>query len=210
MSKHLAFIVSAVAATHFAWLVTGSDAFAMRTVRTEGLDTVSQGTTPPAPAAGQTMEPTLVALRAAAQERMRQDRVTFGSEQFREIEQLYQSVNRDLHGPAAKDTLRQLVQRYPKSNRAGCAVLYLAQLSNGNEREEYLKTAIRDHADARYGDGAQVGALARAQLASYLASVGRVDDAQRMAEEMAKLFPGAVDHSGNRLVDGLRRMSLLR
>ncbi len=162
------------------------------------------------PGGAQPAEPTLDALRAAAQARMQQDRQTFGAAQVKEIEDLYQTANKDLKAPGAKETLTQLVQKYPKSNRAGCAVLYLAQISTGSEREAYLKKAIADHSDARYGDGTQVGAFGRALLATYYANAGRAEEAQRVAAEVTKLFPGAVDHSGARLADTLRRMKLVQ
>lgn len=160
--------------------------------------------------AQETPAPTLEALRAKAQDRMRQDRARLPDQDFREIETTYQSANKDLRAPSARETLRQLVQKYPTSNRAGCAVLYLAQLSSGSEREEYLKSAIANHGDAWYGDGVQVGAFARAQLASFYASSDRATEAQKLAEQVRTQFPGAVDHRGVPLVDTLRRMKLLQ
>jgi hypothetical protein len=153
-------------------------------------------------------EPTLEALRGQAQERMRADLKAYSPQQLREIEDLYQSANRDLRAPEARATLQQLVTKYPKSNRTGCAVLYLAQQSTGGERESFLKMAIADHADARYGDGVQVGALARVILAELYLRTGRMADAQKLAEEVTTLFPGAVDHNGGRLVESLRRLKL--
>lgn len=73
-----------------------------------------------------------------------------------------------------------------------------------------MKSAIANHGEAWYGDGAQVGALARAQLAAYYANAGRLDEAQKLAEEVSTRFPGAVDHAGSRLTDVLRKMKLLR
>ena len=153
--------------------------------------------------------PALDALRAAAQERMRQDLKTFTRDELGEIETLYQSANKDIRAPEAKSILKQLVEKYPKSNRTGCAVLYLAQISSGAEREAYLKLAVTDFADARYGDGVQVGALGRAYLAAHYAETGRPEESRKTAEEVVKLFPDAVDHSGRPLVDMLRRMKLL-
>ena len=164
---------------------------------------------PGASAVAQEPEPSIEVLRAKAQQRMREDRSLFSDVEFREIETLYQQANRNLRAPEAKGVLTEVVRKYPKSNRAGCAVLYLAQLSAGTERETYLKTAIADHGDAWYGDGAQVGALARAQLAAYYANTGRLDEAQKLADEVRSRFPGAVDHSGARLTGALRRMKLL-
>ena len=153
--------------------------------------------------------PTIETLRARAQERMRQDLAIYSGEDLRALEALYQSANRDLSAPGAKDALRRVVKEYPKSNRAGSAILYLAQLSSGAEREAYLKTAITDHGDTWYGNGVQVGAFARAQLASFYAATDKVSDARRLAKEVAERFPGAVDHRGQPLVNLLRGLNLL-
>lgn len=157
----------------------------------------------------QTPEPTVEALRARAQERMRQDLATYSAEDVRTLEDLYQSANRNLRGPDAKGILQRVVREYPKSNRAGSAVLYLAQLSSGAEREAYLKTAIEAHGDTWYGDGVQVGALARVQLAAFYAAGGRLAEARVLAREVVDRFPGAVDHSGRQLVEALRSLNLL-
>ena len=153
--------------------------------------------------------PTLEMLRARAQERMRQDLATYSAQDLRTLEELYQTANRNLNGPDAKDILRRVVAGYPKSNRAGSAVLYLAQLSSGAEREAYLKTAIDAHGDAWYGDGVQVGALARAQLAAFYAAAGRMTEAKALANDVVERFPGAVDHNGRPLVAMFQNMKLL-
>ena len=154
-------------------------------------------------------EPTIEALRARAQERMRQDLAIYSAEDLRTLEDLYQSANRNLRGPDAKAILQRVVKEYPKSNRAGSAVLYLAQMSSGTEREAYLKTAIEAHGDAWYGDGVQVGAFARVQLAAFYAANGRLAEARVLATEVADRFPGAVDHNGRQLLEALRSLNLL-
>ena len=153
--------------------------------------------------------PTIETLRARAQERMRQDLAIYSGEDLRALEALYQSANRDLSAPGAKDALQRVVKEYPKSNRAGSAILYLAQLSSGAEREGYLKAAIEDHGDTWYGNGVQVGAFARAQLASFYAATDKVSDARKLAKEVVERFPGAVDHRGQPLVNLLRGLKLL-
>ena len=156
------------------------------------------------PPALQDAVPTIETLRARAQERMRQDLAIYSREEMRTLEELYQSANRNLRGPDAKAILERVVKEYPKSNRAGSAVLYLAQMSSGSEREAYLKTAIKDHGDTWYGDGVQVGAFARAQLAVYYAANDKLSDAKKLAKEVEERFPGAVDHGGRPLADMLR------
>lgn len=157
----------------------------------------------------QAAEPTIEALRAAAQQRMRDDRERYSAEEMRAIETLYQSANRNLRAPDAREKLEQLIKEYPASNRAGCALLYLARQSAGAEREARLKQAIANHSDARYGDGTQVGAFARALLAAYYARNGKLDEAKTLAAEVRSQFPGAVDHAGLRLTETLRKMNLI-
>lgn len=158
---------------------------------------------------GQSPAPSIETLRARAQERMRQDLATYSREDLRQLEELYQSANRNLSDPGAKAILQQVVEKYPRSNRAGSAVLYLAQLSSAAEREAYLKAAIEAHGDTWYGNGVQVGALARVQLAAFRSAAGRTDEAKVLAREVVEKFPGAVDHQGGLLQDVLRRMNLL-
>ena len=154
--------------------------------------------------------PALEELRAKAQARMLQDRDVYTAEEFQAIEAIYQSANRDLRAPESRDRLLELVEKYPKANRTGCALLYLAQGAKGDEREAFLKQAIADHSDAWYGDGTQVGAFARAQLAVHYANSNRRDEAMALATEIERLFPGAVDHSGAPLADTLKRFKLLQ
>ncbi len=154
-------------------------------------------------------EPTIESLRAKAQERMELDRKLMSDDEFRAMETTYQEANRNLRAPGAAAALQEVIDKYPKSDRAGCAVLYLAQMSMGSAREGYLKTAIEKFGDTWYGDGVQVGALARAQLAIYYANNKRAEDATKLAHEIVTKFPGAIDHSGARLADGLRTLKLL-
>ena len=164
------------------------------------------GSAAPSQSAG---EPSLDELRARAQARMRQDLDKYTPTEMQAIESLYQSANRDLNAPDARDRLQELVGQYPNSNRTGCAVLYLAQASKGEERERLLKRAIDNHSDAFYGDGTRVGAFARALLALYYVNTDRRDQALTLAKDVEKLYPGAVDHSGRPLTDTLKRMKLL-
>ena len=151
----------------------------------------------------------LEALRARAQARFRRDREVFTAQEFRDLETLYQAANRDIHAPGGMDLLLQVVSKYPKSNRAGCAILYLAQISSGSERESFLKRAIAEHGDDWYGNGVQVGALARVHLAGHYTDTNRRDEAVALAEEVRKSFPDAVDHSGGSLIEMLQRSKLL-
>ncbi len=151
----------------------------------------------------------LTRLQEKAQSRMRLDRERFSVDELRGIERLYQRANRSPGAPEARASLLELVERYPASNRAGCAVLYLAQSSRGAEREALLRRAIADFNDSWYGNGVQVGALARVFLARHYAESGRHDDAHALADEVRRSFPDAVDHSGMRLSALLEQWTLI-
>jgi tetratricopeptide (TPR) repeat protein len=151
---------------------------------------------------------TIETLRARAQERMRGDLASYSREQFQDIEALYQEASRDLRAPDAKQKLQALVEKYPAANRSGCAILYLAQVSQGEEAEKYLKQAIEKHENAWYGDGTQVGAFARFQLARLYWQASRQEEARTLAQEIRTKFPDAVDHSGRKLVDLLANSPL--
>jgi hypothetical protein len=148
-------------------------------------------------------------LRATAQARMRRDLDTFTREQLQEIEQLYQAANQNLRAPESRGRLQELIEKYPASNRAGCAALYLAQMSGEADQEVLLKQAIERHPDAWYGDGTQVGPMARAFLASLYHRQKRQEEAVATARALAKEAPDSVDHRGRRIVDVLRGMGLL-
>lgn len=129
-----------------------------------------------------------------------EERKTYNKEQLREIEELYQSANKDLKSPAAKDALKNLIEKYPKANRTGCAVQYMGQMTEGDEREAYLKLAIKDFGDCFYGNGVQVGAYARFYLGHHYQKAGKEKEARALFDEIRENFPDAIDHKGRKLV----------
>jgi hypothetical protein len=155
----------------------------------------------------------IAALRAKAREQMARERALYSESELQDIEARYRAAHRD-DFPMLRDDgagiLLQLIADYPKSNRAGCAVLHLARLAASQDRERYLKSAIGDHGDAWCESGVQVGALARARLAVYYAGQEKWDDAERLAEEIVRLFPGAIDESGSPLEHVLEGIRLLK
>ena len=154
------------------------------------------------------------ALRAKAKEQILKDASLYSDSQVRDIEARYQSAHQDAFPMFvrrdAAPILVDLIAAYPKSNRAGCAVLKLARLASGKERERYLKEAIATFSGAWCESGVQVGALARALLAVQYAGSGKFDEAERFAKELLTLFPGAIDESGAPLDDVLEGVRLLR
>lgn len=136
-----------------------------------------------------------------ARERMRKDLEVYSKTELREIESLYQVANQKWQTPQGKESLELLVEKFDKANRTGCALLYLGQMSRGEEREEYLEEAIDDFGDCYYGNGVQVGAYARFLLAYHYNETGEEDDAEELLEEIKKDFPDAISHKGQLLVD---------
>lgn len=156
----------------------------------------------------------IAVLRAQAKEHIEQERALYTEEQLRDIKARYRAAHQESYPMflrrEAAPILRDLVAAYPRSNRAGCAVLDLAHLASGEARERYLKEAIADHSDAWCESGVQVGGLARARLAVHYVWLERFDEAERLAEEVQSMFPGAIDESGAPLEDVLKAVKLLR
>jgi hypothetical protein len=140
-------------------------------------------------------------LRKHFEERTAQDRKIYSQDELKEISRLYQIANRRWNTPEAKESLKKLIEKYDKANRTGCALLYLGQMTKGEEKEKYLEMAIADFSDCAYGDGVQVGPYARFHLAFYYDSIDRDDDAKKLFDSIRKNYPAAIDHKGNLLVD---------
>ena len=138
--------------------------------------------------------------QALARARMSQDLKKHNRDQLREAEQLYQVANKNWRAPEAKQSLQQMIERFPDVNRTGCAALYLAQWSEGEERERLLKEVIEKFGDCFYGNGVQVGAYARFLLALYYKDKGEADKAKDLFEEIRTKYPDAIDHRGNGVV----------
>jgi len=135
-----------------------------------------------------------------ARKRMRQDSENYSRDELREIETLYQVANKEWRTPKAKLSLQKLVEKYDKANRTGCAILYLGQMSKGEDRVKYLNQAIKDFSDCYYGDGVQVGAFARLLLAQTHIQAGEQKQADALLNELRKNYPQAIDHRGNHLI----------
>jgi TolA-binding protein len=149
-----------------------------------------------------------VQCRNLATQRMRKDTQVYTTDQIKAIEAIYQEANKNLKGEGTKDKLIKVVQDYGKSNRAGCALVYLAQITTGDEQIQYLQQAIDSHADCFYGDGVQVGAYARLILAVRYVNDKQYDKAATQLDELLKQYPRSLDHKGQPLelsVDQVRK-----
>lgn len=148
---------------------------------------------------GQTAEQRRAKRLAAARQRMARDREKYTQDQLQQIESLYQVANKQWRTPQARQSLAKLIDKYPDANRTGCAVLYLGQMSHGDERVKYLQTAIEKFGDCRYGNGVQVGAYARYLLAHEYRQHKKNDEADALLAQLRQDYPEAVDHRGRLL-----------
>jgi|SRR5208282_434320 len=157
--------------------------------------------------AQQTADTRRKALRERFEEKMAQDRAKYTQKQLRDAENLYRVANQKWGTPEATESLQTMIKKYPDINRTGCATLYVAQKSQGDERARYLQDCIEKFNDCFYGDGVQVGAYARFLLAGEYMSKGQEEKAAALYSELKTRYPEAVDHGGNLLVDSIRAES---
>lgn len=143
------------------------------------------------------------AWRASFEKKMTEDRKNHTPEQLNQAEQLYQVANQKWGSPEATESLQTMIKKYPDINRTGCATLYVAQKTQGDQQAKYLQECIAQFNDCFYGDGVQVGAYARFLLAHYYSNKGEKDKAAALYKELRTRFPDAVDHSGNLLLDSI-------
>ena len=146
--------------------------------------------------------------RQAAREKftakMAQDQAKYTQQQLNEAEALYQVANKQWGSPESTESLQSMIQKYPDINRTGCAVLYLAQNSQGEEQARHLKDCLEKYPDCFYGDGVQVGVYARFLLIQNYQKQGETDKAKALEEEIRTRFPDAIDHNGNLIVNSLK------
>jgi DNA repair exonuclease SbcCD ATPase subunit len=144
------------------------------------------------------------AFREKFEKKMAQDRAKYTPQQLHEAEQLYQVANQKWGSTEATESLQTMIKNYPDINRTGCAVLYVAQNSQGEERARYLHDCIEKFNDCFYGDGVQVGAFASFLLAEDYRSQGEEKKAGALYDEIKAKYADAVDHGGKLLVDNIK------
>jgi hypothetical protein len=146
-------------------------------------------------------------LRSKFEKRMAQDREKHSQEQLRDAENLIRIADQQWGSPEANDSLQTLIKKYPDFNRAGCALLYVAQRAEGDNRFKYLKECIEKYDDCFYGDGVQVGAYARFLLAEDYKRKGEEERRTALCREIKARYADAIDHSGKLLIDSIKTES---
>ena len=143
----------------------------------------------------------ITALRAKVAARAKADVDEYGRDGVRAIEMAYRAYSRSKD--VDNEHLRTLIEKYPKANRTGCAVMYAGQRAQGSDDGKWFRLAMEKYADCMYGDGVQVGAYARLYLAGYLESKGKKDEAKKLRGEILKLYPDARTHRGRKMSEFL-------
>ncbi len=141
---------------------------------------------------------------AAQQKEMARERMLMDAEflirhDLNLIEKAYQAVEQNGKTDEAKQAVAFLIEKYPAANRTGCAVLALAQATEGDEQLRLLKLAIEKHSSCFYPSGVQVGAYARLYLGMRYKRDGKDAEAKKLFNELRRAYPDAVDHKGQLL-----------
>ncbi len=139
--------------------------------------------------------------RRKAEEKMARDSRSISQRDMADLEQTYQAANRAPRTPEAIEALEKVVKKYPKTNRAGCAALYLGRWTRANDQEKYLEMAIEKYSDCYYLDGTSVGGYGLLILGSLHKQAGRRTKAEKLFDEIRKDYADAQDHSGRLIVD---------
>jgi cyclic lactone autoinducer peptide len=169
---------------------------ALNAIKTLPVEPTDDGSQLASPATNSSQQ----SLRERFVNRTAQDQEKYTPQQLHDAEQLYLVANQRWGTAEAKESLQTMIREYPDINRTGCAVLYLAQMSQGDERARYLQDCIDKYNDCFYGDGVQVGAYARFLLAGDCQSRGETGKAGALFDEIKTQYAGAIDHQGNLLV----------
>lgn len=139
------------------------------------------------------------ALQGRIERRIAADREKYSQDEILEAEKLYRVISQKPGTQEATDSFKTMREKFPENNRTGCATLYMAQRSQGEDRIKLLQECIEKYGDSMYGDAVQVGAYARHLLAREYLIRNEIKKAEDLAAEIKTKFSDAVDHAGNLL-----------
>lgn len=109
----------------------------------------------------------------------------------------------------AIETLREVVDKYPETNRAGCALISIGKIYMGQsdyqEAIESFKEAIEKHPSSRYGE-AIVGAYACFYLGKCYIREERWDEAKKILNQLLEKYPESTDPVGRKLAPHVRSL----
>jgi outer membrane murein-binding lipoprotein Lpp len=159
------------------------------------------------------MEKSLLSAKTQAEQQERQrayrekfdrrrdlDLRKYTEEQLTEAENMYAAAESKWNSPEYSESVKQMVQKFPDANRAGCLLLEFAQNTTGPDSEKCFKDCIEKYNDCYYGDGVQVGAFARFWLADYYSKTNENEKAAALYKEIKDNYSDAIDHNGQLLI----------
>jgi hypothetical protein len=79
----------------------------------------------------------------------------------------------------------------------------MGQMSEGQDRLDYLNRAVEKFSDCYYFNGCQVGGYGRYVLALTLWESGEKDKARALFNEIKTKYKNATDHSGRFMTDAV-------
>ncbi|RYD28892.1 MAG: M56 family metallopeptidase [Verrucomicrobiaceae bacterium] len=138
---------------------------------------------------------------AAARARANRDTERYSPEELHAMELIYQEAKKRPDFDSMIPAMQPLFDRFPASNRAGCAALYLGRRLEGEERARLLTWAADSAGDCLFLDGTTVGGLARILLARDALTAGRPDEAAARLREARASHADGIDFEGNSIAD---------
>lgn len=138
---------------------------------------------------------------AAARIRAAQDQQRYSADELHAMELIYQEAKKLPDSEAMIPAMQPLFDRFPASNRAGCAALYLGRRLEGGERARLLNWAADSAGDCLFLDGTSVGGLARILLARDAMAAGRIPETKARLQEAKAAYADSIDFEGNAIGD---------
>lgn len=131
---------------------------------------------------------------------MDRDRANHTTEEWQEINRLYSLGMRGLRQPEGREALESLIDRFPESNRAGCAAMNLASVLYGDGDHDaaraHLETLIEAESDAVFRNGERILAKALVMLGRVEQHEGRGEEAHALWSRVTEDFPNEEDARG--------------
>lgn len=125
---------------------------------------------------------------------------------FADMERLWKLGRFGGAGPAAKQALEELVDKYGETNRAACARYLLAKQAMGSapadrvkqlpDATRKLEQVVESSPDARCDNGARAASLSKLLLATFVYRHDDYDRALRSLRELAAIDPDETDNLG--------------
>lgn len=129
---------------------------------------------------------------------------------LKKIEEQYRKGMKNIKDPKGQKALLDLYNKYPDSNRGGCAAMNLATELAGEgkdaEAAELLDRLINNESKSVFGNGVEVlpkSLFARAKMAKKQQDMESFDN---IVQTMQESFPNEIDNNGKTFTSMLKKM----